>query len=259
MRARSIACFALMVGVVAGCGDDRLYDERGQSSGYRTGTTDDDYLSNGERGNVQISEVFWAGSVESVGDGFVHHPDDVFIELQNKHPRPIQLTGWQIMIDTGRGNGEEESFATFIIPPRENGAPVEVNERVIIVARADGAFPDADYIIPGFELPRDRFDITIRDLDNRLIGGAGNARTDVFAGAWDLVTARSMERVQLIFSNQDARNSSWHSYSYNRWDGEPHQTLRQNIAEAYQARTYATPGMPNSPDYSGNTSAGGFD
>lgn len=264
MRLRPATCLlslaALAVGASA-CTDGRLYDERGQSTGYRTGTEEDGYLSNGERGNVEISEILWAGSVETVGDGYVHHPDDVFIELRNKHSRPIHLTGWQIMIDSGDGSvgGADERFATYIIPERANGQPVEVNEYVVVAARTDGAFRDADYVIPNLQIPRDHFEVTIRDLDNRLIGNAGDAETDVFAGAWDLVTARSMERVQLIFSNQGGRNASWHHYSLNEWDGTAHQELRTQIAEAYRDRTYATPGMPNSPDYSGNTSAGGFE
>ena len=59
-----------------------------------------DYLS-GDRGanhqaasggNMQVTEVGWAGSVSDEG---VWDPDDVFIEFQNKHPRPINLSGWR--------------------------------------------------------------------------------------------------------------------------------------------------------------------
>ena len=125
--------------------------------------------------------------------------------------------------------------------------------------RADGAYPDADYIIPNLRIPRDFFGITIRDLDNRLNDGAGDAHKAIPGGGWDLVTARSMERVQLIFSNQSGRNASWHSYSYNEWDGAAHTALRSRLAPEYMDRTYATPGMPNSPDYSGNTSSGSFE
>lgn len=259
-RAPSLAIVGLAL-VVTGCGDDRLYDQRGMASGYRSGTEEDDYLSNGERGNVEITEVLWAGSVESVGDGWVHHPDDVFIELRNKHPRPVHLTGWQLTVETTKGASDEEDrhFATYIIPPRDTGAPVEVNEFVVVARSRDGAFPDADYVIPELRLPRDHFQIVLRDLDNRLMGDAGNAHEDVPAGAWDLVSVRSMERVQLIFSNDGGRNSSWHSYSLNEWDGVRHSALQSRIAPAYRARTYASPGRPNSPDYSGNTAAGSFE
>ena len=231
------------------------------SPGYRSGTVEDDYTSNGERGALSVTEINWVGSVEQAGDGFIYDPDDVYIELQNKHFRPIHATGWQLRIDVGDGTygGHDEHFATYIIPDRANAQPIESNEYVVITNREDGAVMDPDFVIPDFRLPRDHFQITIRDLDNRLIEGAGSSRNDIFAGAWDLVTVRTMERVQLIFSNQGGRESSWHSYSLNDWDGAVHDGLRQRIAEPYRARTFGTPGGPNSPDYSGNTSAGSTD
>ncbi|MFT4702862.1 MAG: hypothetical protein ACI81R_000549 [Bradymonadia bacterium] len=233
--------------------------------GYRDGTVDSDFTSNGERGTVQVSEVFWAGSVEQVGDGFVHHPDDIFIELQNKFTRPVYLTDWQLQIETASTNerlsarGDARSRVRFRIPERANGLPVQPNEYVIIAARTDGAFPDADFVIPELDLPSDRWAIGLMDIDNRLIEGGGDEEEDVFAGAWDGVVSRSMERVQLIFSNRGNTEVSWHTYSYNDWSNDLHQTLRSRIAEPYRARTFATPGQPNSPDYSGNTSAGSTD
>lgn len=261
MSARNAIALACLFAVVAGCGDTRLYDQRRMSPGYRSGTEEEGYLSNGERGNVEITEILWAGSVESVGDGFVHHPDDVFIELRNRNARPVHLTGWQLIIETTNGAvGESDNhFATYIIPTRDGGAPVEVNEFVVVARSRDGAVPNADYVIPDLRLPRDPFSITVRDLDNRLMSNAGDAHEAIAGGAWDLVTARSMERVQLIFSNDGGRNSTWHSYSLNAWDGALHDELRQEIAEPYRARTYASPGQPNSPDYSGNTAAGSFE
>ncbi len=258
MRAAIAIC---VLAVSVGCGDDRLYDQRQMSDGYRTGTAEDDYLSNGERGNLSVTEINWAGSVEQVEDGFVYHPDDVYIELQNKHFRPIHATGWQIQIYTGDGtyDGGREHYATYIVPARENSQPIESNEYAVVTNRRDGAVVDPDYVIPDLRLPRDHFGITIRDLDNRLIEGGGDPHEDIFAGAWDLVSVRSMERVQLIFSNQGGRESSWHSYSLNEWDGALHQNLRSRIADAYRARTYGTPGRANSPDYSGNTSSGSTD
>ena len=257
-RASGIAVLALLA---AACGDSRLYDERRMATGYRSGTVDDGYLSNGERGNVEITEINWAGSVETVEDGFVHHPYDVFIELRNKHARPIHLTGWQIIVEVADGSigGDEALVAHYVIPPRDSGEAVDVNEYVVIATSRDRAYPEADYVIPNLQLPRDRFEITLRDLDGRLIEGAGNAHEDVPGGAWDLVTARSMERVQLIFSNDGGRNSSWHSYSLNAWDDPLHTELRDQLHPDFAARTYATPGRPNTPDYSGNTSSGSFE
>lgn len=237
--------------------------------GYRSGTENDDYLSNGERGNVQIYEINWAGSVRGTGDDRVYDPDDIFIELQNKHPRPIHLTGWLLTVETGADldnldarDYDARATRTYTLPARESRQPVQPNEFVVIAKKRDGAF-EADYYIEDLELPRDGFEVALRDLDNRLIDGAGDARKQPFAGAWDRVTARSMERIQLIFNNRGNRDGSWHTYSLNDFDdgvrGELHGTLRTRIREDYRTLTFATPGMPNSPDYSGYISSGSFE
>lgn len=250
--------------VTAGC-TDAVSDPRGIQNGYRSGTAEEGYLSNGERGSVQITEVNWAGSVETAGDGRIYHPDDVFIEIQSKHNRPVYLTRWMLEIGTGRGTPGEyyssgaASENSYLIPARENGGPIYPNEFVVIARKRDGAFADADYFIEDLDIPTDRFAITLLDLDGRLIEGMGSIEQDVFAGAYDLVTSRSMERVQLIFANQGGRESSWHTYRLNDFDGVLHDTLRAEIAEPFRQFTFASPGQPNSPDYSGNTSAGGDD
>ncbi|MCB9554334.1 MAG: hypothetical protein H6705_21090 [Myxococcales bacterium] len=237
--------------------------------GYRTGTADDDYRSNGERGNVQINEVNWAGSVRGNGLDRVWDPDDIFIELQNKHSRPVHFTGWQLQVETGADldtlverDFDQRATRTYTIPLRESGRPVEPNEFVVIAKKRDGAF-EADYYIEDLEIPRDGFSITLLDLDNRLIDGAGDARKAPFAGAWDRVTARSMERIQLIFNNRGDRDAAWHTYSINDFaTGERevlHTLLRARVREDWRALTFATPGMPNSPDYSGYISSGSFE
>lgn len=253
---------AALAALAAGCDTGPQRDVRGQGPGYRTGTEEDGYLSNGERGNVLITEINWAGSVTDDG---LHDPTDIFIELQNKHPRPIHLTNWQLVVEAGTGRpGVDSSWGrgehprqTFVIPPREGGQPVGPNEFVVIATRADGAVVDPDYVIPTLRVPRDRFIITLRDPDDRLIGGAGDANQAIFAGSFDLVTVRSMERVQLIFANQDGRESSWHSYGYNPWDDD-HEDRLQFIRDGFKERTFASPRRANSPDYSGNTASGDF-
>jgi hypothetical protein len=257
-----------LLAVATGCDIDPQTDERGQAVGYRDGTVDDDYLSTGERGNVLITEVNWAGSVKVLPNGSrAYDPDDVFIELQNKHFRPVHFTGWQIIVLVGTGDDiadleverNDRATRTYIIPPRANGEPVQVNEYVVIAAKLDGAFRDsADYLIEGMTLPRDHFAITLRDVDDRLGEGAGSRMQEVYAGSYDLVTVRSMERVQLIFSNQGARETSWHTYSYNEWDPR-HAELNSGVHSDYRRYTLASPGHANSPDYSGNTSSGNFE
>ncbi len=252
-----------------GCEQTPQVDGRDEQTGYRSGTRADDYRSNGERGNVSITEVNWAGSVRDQDRR--HDPDDIFIELQNKHPRPVHLTGWLLTVEAGHFldgiDGYQpyrsRSRRTYVLPARRNGRPMGTNDYVYIAAKADGAFGDADYIIPDLKLPNGPFEVTLQDLDERLIDHVGDDRKQPFAGAWDGHTARSMERIQLIFNNRGNRDSAWHTYSLNNFDendrGRWHRELRQYIREGYSARTFATPGMPNSPDYSGNTSSGSYE
>jgi hypothetical protein len=257
----------LAVFMVWGCETELQPDGREQQVGYRTGTSDDGYTSNGERGNVNITEVMWAGSIADDG---VRDPDDIFIELQNKHPRPIHLTGWQLTIRAGHHSDglfhesrAERSSVTYTLPARVGGQIVEPNEFVVIAARGDGAWADPDYVVPGLRLADAPFAITLRDRDERLIDGAGDERKLPFAGAMDGVTARSMERIQLIFNNRGNRDGSWHTYSLNDFDEGArktlHQSLRARVRDGFRTRTFATPGHPNSPDYSGYISSGSFE
>ena len=264
---RCVAIFTLCVAF--GCNPSIEPDGRGEQTGYRSGTSADGYSSNGERGNISITEVFWTGSVRDDGDGPSLDRGDVFIELQNKHPRPIYLTGWLLKIESGRADEgldkpprRYKSEQTFVVPAPANGLPLYPNEYAIVAAKNTGAFPNAQFIIEDFRLPDGPFEITLRDLDERLIDHIGDDRKPPFAGSWDGVTSRSMERIQLIFNNRGGRDEAWHSYSLNDFDqGDRaafHEQLRTNIALEYRQRTFATPGYPNSPDYSGNTSSGDF-
>lgn len=263
MRSLTIAAVLLVAAGSLACNQDLDPDARGQSVGYRSGHVSDGYTSNGERGNLEVSEIFWAGSVADDG---THDPDDIFIEFQNKHPRPVYLTGWQLIVRTGTGDlnhdlefaRNERPRVSYVFPERENGAPVYTNEYVVLAAKRDGAFPNADYYLEDLKLPRARFSITIRDIDDRLINGAADYTEDVFTGGYDLVSSRSMERIQLLFSNNGNRNSSWHAYSYNAWD-EGHAERSSGVAEGYREHTYASPGKAATPDYSGNASAGNYE
>mgnify|MGYP000731236463 CR=1 FL=1 len=276
MTHRSSLAVLLLAGTalwMSGC-DSGIGDERDQGVGYRNGTAiadnsnesdgdDEGFTSNGERGNLIITEINWAGSVTNDG---VYDPDDIFIEFQNKHPRPIHLTGWQLTIEAGNNHPRmlthhrhERGRVTYPIPLRENGLQVQPNEYIVLVKKADGAFSAvADYVVPELDIPWDFFRISLRDIDDRRMSDAGSTGQEVFAGGYDLVTVRTMERVQLLFANQGGREASWHSYSYNPWDSE-HAERISNIGDDWKERTFGSPGLANSPDYSGNTSAGTTD
>ena len=67
--------------------------------------------------------------------------------------------------------------------------------------------------------------------------------------------SRSMERVELMFGGRGTEPHMWHFYTP-EGDFEPNNLA---IADACRGRTYASPGEPNSPDYSGAYAAGSFE
>lgn len=102
--------------------------------------------------------------------------------------------------------------------------------------------------------------------------GAGSEDQPPFAGGYDLVTSYSMERVHLMFGGRGDEPQSWHYFNkrdcprdLTRGEGNAGLTCfegRPNnvrIAEGCRAHTLGTPGMPNSPDYSGARASGGFE
>lgn len=270
---RACAGPALALAMLGGCSLEVEPDGRDMTVEYRDGTAQWGYTSSGERGNVQITEIHWAGSMRGDRDGWVHDPGDVFIELQNRHPRPISMRGWQLTILTGPNldtwgphfDRFRRANVTYVLETPEGDGVVEPNGYVVIAARRDGAFRNADYYIEDLVIPRDPFAVTLQDRDNRLIDRVLDERKIPFAGSWDGVTARSMERTQLLFANRGEQFAAWHSYSLNDWDtvrgqGERlHVILRQFVHEEFRTLTFATPGMPNSPDYSGMVSSGNFE
>lgn len=196
--------------------------------------------SSGERGSMMINEVHFGGSISDDG---VYRADDIFLELWNKHPRPINVSGWRIEVD-GDFN------ASYRIPNVQDAIPP--NGYFVIARLDDGAFAEvADVFIPGMELGKKMVKVELRDHDRRLMEDAGSTTETAFTGGYDGVTVRSMERVQLIFGNRGSNGRNWHAYSDN--------TGLNTIAEGFREYTLASPGDANSPDYSGNASSGNFE
>ncbi|MGM0559085.1 MAG: hypothetical protein ACQEVA_22060 [Myxococcota bacterium] len=206
--------------------------------------------SSGERGNMMISEINFAGSVTDDG---VRDPDDIFIELQNKHPRPINVSQWHLIVEG------PESDRAYRIPDIQE--PIQPNEYFVIAKKSDGAFGEvADVVIEDLKLPLPYFELQLRGVDRELMNGAGSDDERVFAGGYDGYTVRSMERIQLIFSNNGGVSASWHAYSgIRRADGRVDHIGLDTVAEGWRQRTLASPGESNSTDYSGSTSSGGFE
>lgn len=202
--------------------------------------------SSAERGAIKINEIAWAGSVNDDG---TRDRDDVFIEILNKHPRNVNLTGWRL-------NFDGDYSYSLRIPPVD---PVGPNGYFVIAAKADGAFGDvADVIMEELKLGERAVYIELRDNDNRLIESGGSRTERPFAGAYDTVTTRSMERAQVLFGNRGNEDRSWH---HNIDDARANfdADSRTYIREGWRRFTMASPGRANSSDYAGATSSGGFE
>jgi hypothetical protein len=215
---------------------------------YRT--TQEGGPSSGERGNMMISEINFAGSVTNEGE---RDREDIFIELENDHPRPINVSRWHLIVEGPAGE------RTYRIPDIEK--PIQPNEYFVIAKKSDGAFGEvADVVIEELDIPLPYFEIELRGADRELMSGAGEKEERVFTGGYDGYTVRSMERIQLIFSNNSGVSASWHAYSgLRRSDGSVDHVGLDTIAEGWRQRTLASPGESNSTDYSGSTSSGGFE
>lgn len=228
----------LLLGVV-GCNPDP--GELSQTVGYRDGA--DSGTTSGERGTVLITEILWSGSVTNTGE---HDPSDVFIEIRNQSDGPVNITGWQLEV-------EGAQTRTFILPEL---APFAVGEHVFIATKTIGCFPAPDALLPELSFPYgDPLQVTLRDADERLIEPVGSDEAPPFAGGYDLVRSRSMERVELMFGGAGTDPSSWHFYT----PAEVDVPNNGNIAPGCQQNTLASPGQANSPDYSGAYATGSFE
>ncbi len=214
-----------------------------QQVGYRDGL-DDGEADNGERGNTKVSEILWSGSVKNDG---TWDPTDVFVELRNEGTRPINLSGWFLELEGARN-------VTWRIP--ETDFDLNTGEHRYIAAKADGCFIDPDWVIPDLAFPYgDPIRLTLLDRDERLIEPAGSRDAEPYAGGYDLVVSRSMEKVELMFGGRGSQPESWHHYT----EVEVEVPNRDKIKDECKARTFASPGRPNSPDYSGAFSSGSLE
>ncbi len=231
--------FVALLGLAAGCGDP---GEISQGVDYRPPGTDNP--QSGERGSVKISEVLWSGSINDDG---TWDPSDVFIELRNEGSFPINLSGWQI-------EQEGSLERTYVIPETE--VRVDVGEHVFIAAKTSGCFPEPDFVVPTLSFRTgDPFELTLLDVDEHLIEPAGSDDAPPFAGGYDGVRSRSMERLELMFGGQGSDPHAWHYYTRANVDVPNN----DRIADGCRENTHASPGRPNSPDYSGAFAVGSFE
>jgi hypothetical protein len=211
--------------------------------GYRDGLVTSSPNS-GERGTIKISEVMWSGSVTNDG---TWDPKDVFVELRNESNRPVNVSRWQLEL-TGPHS------QTWVIP--DSDLEIAVDDHVFIAAKDSGCFPKPDLVIPEMSFTYgDPFQLTLVDADERLIEPVGSRDAPPFAGGMDGKVSRSMERTELMFGAEGTFPHIWHYYTPTQEDVPNN----DRIAEACRKRTLASPGRPNSTDYSGAFATGSFD
>ena len=232
--------FGLALAGLSACNPDPGHPEQGVA--YRDGQ--DGSAHSGERGNIIVSEVLWSGTVTNDG---VWDKTDVFVELRNEGSRPVNLSGWVLMMEGGVDR-------TWTLP--EVSFELEVGAHAFIAAKDSGCLINPDILLPGLTFPTgDPFRLTLKDKDEHLIEKAGSKSQPPFAGGYDLVTSRSMERAEVMFGARGTQPHIWHY-----WTDEPVDIPNNvNIAASCQELTGASPGRANSPDYSGAFAAGGFE
>ena len=238
---------AVLLGILVALSMTACLDDPGVSSEQPLYRWDqgDGTVTSAERGAIYINEIGWAGSLSDDG---VYDPDDVFIELWNKHPRPVNFSGWRLTI-----SGDYQ--LSFRLPAMDFAVPT--NGYLVIAAKADGAYGEsADVILEGLKLGKRAVYIELRDHDQRLIESAGSRYDQPFAGGYDLVTVRSMERTQVLFGNRGNQDRNWTS---NIDDAAASPAVRRGVREGFRQGTLASPGEANSADYSGATTSGTFE
>lgn len=231
--------------------------ELDQTVDYRDGS--DGGPTSGERGTVRIHEILWSGSVRDDG---TWDPDDVYVELRNEFNRPVDVSGWHLVVE-----GPE----AFVIRVPPETPRIAVGAQLLLAARADGCFPEPDAVLPGLRFPRgDGFRLTLQDADERLIDSAGDRHQPPFAGGYDLVASTSMERIALLFGIDGGMPHAWQFHARRPcptavdpdrsgltcFEDVPN---NDRVAPACRQRTRGSPGRANALDYSGAFGAGGFD
>jgi hypothetical protein len=194
-----------------------------------------------------ISEVLWAGTVRDSDGERVWDPTEIFIEIRNQGARPINMTDWRLELE-----GAITKSWTF----PESDRKIEVGEHAYIATRSEGCLLDPNWVIEDLVLPYgDPFKLTLLDPDEHLMESAGSRDQLPFAGGYDLVVARSMERIELMFGGRGTEPHMWHYYTPTVVEV----VNNDKLADECVKYTHASPGRPNSPDYSGAYASGSFE
>ncbi len=231
-----------------------------QSVEYRAGT---DETSSGERGNIKISEILWAGAVRDDG---TWDPYDVFVEFRNEGALPVNMSNWLLQLEGPLDREWRLPASDFVL---------EVDQQAVVATRTDGCVVEPEWVLPDLEFPnRDPFELTLYDSDERLMEPAGSESMPPYAGGYDGIVSRSMERIQLMFGGKGSQPHAWHHYAEQLCSDaylaeDPVERLglfcvddipnNDRVTPGCRAFTLASPGRANSPDYSGAYASGSFE
>ena len=188
------------------------------------------------RGEVYVSEVHWAGSINNAADPESDDPLDCFIEIYNNAPVPYDLSGWCIRF-SGAVN-------RLIIIPRGPESVIGSGKYYTIGRRVTdetgmGAFSELDLVLPDFAIPTAPFMIVIQDPGGRTSDTVDFLQKPYLpSGAALPFVRRSAVRTENFFGGDDgASYESWAEY-------RKHDDTRayENINPKYRGRVFCSPG-----------------
>ncbi len=179
------------------------------------------------RGEIYVSEVHWAGTVDNTGAK--NNPDDDFIEIYNNSSAPYDISGWCLVFSG--------TTSQLIVFPSNTVIP---SGRYYTVGNStNGAFNNLDLVIPGFSIPSSRFMIQVQDAGGRTADSVDFMQKDYLpAGAALPRIRRSAIRKTDFFGGEEGSSyDSWGEYL-----GHETAWAMQYIRGNYQGAVFCSPG-----------------
>jgi len=179
------------------------------------------------RGEVYVSEVHWAGSVNNQGEE--NDLTDCYIELMNNAPVPYDIGGWCLRF--------EGTVQKLIVIPE--GTTLRANNYYTIGRHTNGAFERLDLCLEDFQIPYSRFTLRVQDPGGRTSDSVDfDQRSYLPAGAILPRIRRSAVRMENFFGADEGGDyTSWKEY---REHTSEYATA--NIAPNYQNSVFCSPG-----------------
>lgn len=192
-----------------------------------TGAAGYNFTSLDVRGQIFITEIHWAGSVDNAGAK--SDPDDDFIEIKSILAGPIDLGGWGIVF-SGSFNHR------FVFPA---GTVLESGGRFVVGTRTNGAFTAHDFVDPALKIPAYGWAVSVQDGGGKVSDSADfSGRSWLPAGMALPEIRRSMVREEDAFQSGEPGDQydSWTTYgSHDSW------WSAGRISTDYRSAVYCSP------------------